>query len=838
MFINVNRNEIIEDEKFTRGLYETKECSIEEFWNTCVNNLQNEGFDIYTDVDRRKRYFPIFASFDTETSKVYFHPDDVYYENPLTECPKGLKLKDIRRIDYVYMWQFSFAGTIGYGRHIREFAALIEYIEEQLKDFTYGTKKKYPIRLKMFGFNSPYDLMFVKNFFPNAEPFIGSTPSEAISWNLTPNIEFLDAQALVGNQSLKRTLEDYNIFIPKDGINHDIFRSPDTPLTDIELGYALDDVYYLDKFIENKLEMDKDIYSYVGDLPYTKTQEVVAYMDIVKTEKAEISYEDALKIFGKKLLRCDKKLEYKIEYKGKKIWHNGKVWYFKKVKDNKKPFAFTKWAIESDIIKKRVGQNLNNREGFEEEYDMLRKAFSGGFTHANVAMLGRIVNNVVCTDLSSAYPSEMLTQKFVYAYDEIVDNTDFYDPNTRTITNDKYGYLLDITIKNLKPKRSFGAISKHKCDDIDFDEDNSKFFEENKYDCIEYDNGRVMRAKYLTLHCLDIDINNWSKIYDWDKIIFHKVRRGKKYYLSDTVISTICHFYDFKCEYKTLEAVYKNDPEKYAYYHAKLTLSKQKLNSVYGLSVKDRRRFKVDEQLKLPNQQYTYEELLENFYNKECKYNTLLPYAIGPQVTAYSRRRIFDVVSKIPDDKFVYSDTDSIYYINDEAVNKAIKDYNVLMRADLDASFARNHIDYSKWYKDEAKTKEAFPSKYDIDDPVDGFCTTGAKRYIKFDFLEDGDWDVHATIAGVSKQVARDFFKKHASSIYECRNLFVNKFFIPTDESKKKVHRYVNNDKIRTLTLPDGCVVEFGSYVSLFDTSFEISYTSTMIRVFKLLLKK
>lgn len=822
-------------------------------------NEKNEEYNIYSDIkkatfkefiesvpdapdiNKSEKYYQFFMTGDTETSKVYFDFKDKDLLCPLStpRAIKDKKLKDYPRVDYVYFWQIDFNGKIGFGRDIREFVEFIQYISKRFEKIYRTTKdgRKYYKKIKLFFFNLGYDFQFFKDYFPNLIIRIGTTTSP-VQVSLTNTIELVDAQALVGNRSLKGCLEDYNIFIPKDGLNHDILRTPYTKLNDREIGYCLDDVYYLRKFIESKIEFQKDFYKKIGDLPYTKTQEVTYFMkNIAGTKNANVSLDEANELKGNRLIDVSKEyikfedIKYKASYNKKTLFFNNSLIEFRKKKARK----LTAFEVANLIVKKRCGKTVGDKYALKAEEEELRKAYCGGFTHANMKYLGSFINQKVhCWDLTSDYTSEMSTQKYVYSYSISVDK----------IANDTnvYGYLFKATIKNIEAIHPYGLISKHRCEELKGVKEDKN---EHEFETITIDNGRVLRADEMVVYGTDVDLENWKKCYKWKSIEFSEIRKGKKYYLHNLITDSIDHFYTKKSEYKGLCKKYEGT-DKLAYFETVLKLVKGQLNSMYGLSVMDRIKYvKQNIENLLDRHDYKNEEefmedlknlvkeAIENYYetNKEFE-NRLFTYAIGVQVTAYARKRIIDVITRIPDDKFLYADTDSIYCIYTEEIENIIKEYNIGMQNDINNYVKRKHIE------DQAeiwKTNDKMPSQYASEGSVDGFCTMGAKRYVKY---KDGKFKV--TVAGANKKNASEKLNSFGS-ISKALNYFRQGMFLSEEESGKKLHAYSSkeaiihkyslsmNNRSNFFTINvDECEIECSSWVSLYPIQFKSSYSETV----------
>ena len=115
------------------GEYElSPEVTVDTYLDEVFNSID---FTQYTKRGKRSCYHA-FGCLDTETSKVWYLPDDTDFENPYTVCPKfpGIPEEDLIRFDFVYYWQIDLNGIIGCGRSIIELAGLLQKFSKRLMD--------------------------------------------------------------------------------------------------------------------------------------------------------------------------------------------------------------------------------------------------------------------------------------------------------------------------------------------------------------------------------------------------------------------------------------------------------------------------------------------------------------------------------------------------------------------------------------------------------------------------------------------------------------------------------------------------------------------------------
>lgn len=178
-------------------------------------------------------------------------------------------------------------------------------------------------------------------------------------------IEFRDSKILAGGLSLKKIGEELeNGLVKKTGdLDYDLIRTPETPLTEEEMGYCQGDVDVLASYIQKQIRLYKGL----NHVPMTNTGRVRRYARDV--------------IYGK-------------VHKGAK--------------------ARYRELMEECVLT-------------YEEYLQCYEAFAGGYTHGNLQHIGKVLHDVVSYDFTSSYPAVMLSERFPMGRPEHIDNISYED---------------------------------------------------------------------------------------------------------------------------------------------------------------------------------------------------------------------------------------------------------------------------------------------------------------------------------------------------------------------------------------------------------------------------
>lgn len=360
------------------------------------------------------------------------------------------------------------------------------------------------------------------------------------------------------------------------------------------------------------------------------------------------------------------------------------------------------------------------------QYRLLRDAFRGGNTHANRKYVGKILDNVASYDMTSCYPAQQLTKKFPMKRFKWLDNKLDLERVMKFIG---LGYAVvgryrfeGLEIKKNVPIPYLSLARTHSYDFINVPK-NKRDRKELKNGGI--DNGRILYAGICECALTEIDLEIVIKQYNFDKIYVLSAMVAQKDYLPEPYRKVIQKYYDLKTTLKGTR-----DPEE-AYLYAK---SKEKLNSVYGMSCQDPLHAKIlyddgDYTVQDLNKIGTPEEL------KKALSGAAFPYQWGVYVTSYARQALQEAIDVIGFDRMVYCDTDSVKMIGTVNLSGINKRREQLAKRQGAAAVDRKGISH-------------YMGVFEYEGTYDQFITQGAKRYA---YVIDGQMGV--TVSGVSKEI-------------------------------------------------------------------------------------
>lgn len=490
-------------------------------------------------------------------------------------------------------------------------------------------------------------------------------------------------------------------------------------------------------------KVGKDLQKYkvqkaIGDLDY----------DIIRTPLTPMT--------DKELLYCENDIRIILCYIQEKIENDGDITKIPLtntgyVRNYCRKQCFSRWKPY-----RRIMENLTIED---EEYHQLKRAFQGGFTHANAHHVGTVLRDVGSHDFTSSYPSVMVLEKFPMST---------AIPITNGISDDELRELLltrccvfDIEIFGLMPKVfQEHPISKHKC-----------WICENAI----VDNGRIVMADHIATTITEQDFFTYQEFYSWDSISITNLRTYHKNYLPKKFVESILELYSRKTILKGVEGEEIN-----------YMISKNMINAAYGMIVTDIVRNELEYR---DNNFFTIPKNVKdgiNRYNNNIR--RFLFYPWGVWTTAYARANLFSGILEMGKD-YVYSDTDSIKTINTANHLDYFERYNQKIMEKIESASKHFNISKSHFSPYNRKGKEQTIGLWDYEGLYSKFKTLGAKRYLTMKG-EDKDPQYMITLAGANKKKTMDFLKETGNPF----DNFKNDLIIPEESSGRLTLTYIDDE--------------------------------------------
>lgn len=428
-------------------------------------------------------------------------------------------------------------------------------------------------------------------------------------------------------------------------------------------------------------------------------------------------------------------------------------------------------------IKKLVPQDAR-------EYKRLQNVFAGGFTHANQLYAGKVVDEYIeHYDFASSYPTVMLSEKYPSTPWFYTGRNEIPDENTFT----DYAYIMVLEFNDISSISFNTYLQACKCEGRG----------------IEFDNGRILHADYLTTTCTEMDWLTIRNNYEWKELKVKSLYRSRKDYLPKDFLNYILDLYANKTMYKDVEG----KEEIYLQ-------SKQFINSMFGMCV----TALIQADVELTANQWTVKQLtqqavterlnsLRNYSYGERRY--FLSYSWGCWITAYARRNLWECIESVDSD-VLYCDTDSIFVRG----KKDFTWYNDKITEKLKISCEVNGLDFNKTRPYTPKGKQKPLGIFDKEDNCTQFITLGAKRYVE---RRESDGKLHLTVSGINKQAVELL----EDNIYNFKDGF--NFDKDADCVTKKLCCYLDN--MPEVTYPDGYKSTYRYGINLRRTGYELTMT-------------
>lgn len=546
-----------------------------------------------------------------------------------------------------------------------------------------------------------YEFQFIKKHFNFTKILANGGDRKILSALTTDGIEFRCSQMLSGLslRNVAKNLTKYKIRKLDGDLDHTIIHTPETPLTDEELGYILNDVLIVEYFIREAMdEADGNI----SKIPLTNTGYVRNYV-------------------RNKTIRGSKK--------------------------ENRAYRKLMQELTLDI----------------DEYRYLRQAFAGGFTHANIRYVGKVLYNITARDFASSYPARMIAYQYPMSKGELYDVKD-KDDFFHQIYN--YCCLFYVTFDGLTTKANESYISLSKC------------LETSN---VKVNNGRVYSAEHIGLWMTDVDFQCVMMSYDVDDFNVYILYRYRRGYLPTPFIESILKLYEDKTMLKGIDDM-----------KAEYQRAKGMLNSTYGMSVMDvgRDTFAWNPNTKSVEKVETeLSEVLDKENNSKKRF---LFYPWGVWITAYARYDLFREIIALGDD-YVYADTDSIYCLNGDKNKHIFDKSNKRILGLLERACKVHGIDPLRLSPKDKKGKRRTIGLWNLDGEYTRFKTLGAKRYMVEFINDDNEKEVKITVSGVNKTLAVPYLIETYGydNIFD---VFDKNLHIPEGKCGKSTHTYIDEE--------------------------------------------
>lgn len=559
-------------------------------------------------------------------------------------------------------------------------------------------------RLIIYVHNLSFEFQFIRKHFKWIKIFAIDTrkPIYAIT---DSGIEFRCSYLLSGYSLAKLSdeLQKYPVKKMSGDLDYSLMRHCKTILTDKELKYCENDVRVVMAYIKERIEIDGGIIK----IPHTKTGYVRNY--------------------------C------------------------------RNACLYTGTNHKRNVGKYASYHNLMDALTLEvDEYMQLKRAFQGGFTHANALYSEQELDNVASYDFTSSYPYVMVSEMFPMSKGRLVNGNGKLHSTTEFYSLLKhYCCVFDVRIYGIMTKVPFeNPISRSRCFGV-------------KNEVI--DNGRIVCADELSTTITEQDYFIFSYFYSWDKIEIANFRVYEKAYLPTDFVKSILKLYSDKT---TLKGVKGKEVEYLA--------GKGMLNATYGMAVTDICR---DENVYTENHIWETESCdvaksIDDYNNSKKRF---LFYPWGVWVTAYARRNLFTGIIELEND-YVYSDTDSVKVLNHEKHKEYFENYNKQCRAKLEMACKYHKIPFESVEPSTIKGVKKLLGVWDFEGVYKRFKTLGAKRYM----VEESNGDISMTVSGVNKNVAVPYL----IDTYGKEGIFAafdDSLLIPPDYTGKNTHTYIDD---------------------------------------------
>lgn len=317
--------------------------------------------------------------------------------------------------------------------------------------------------------------------------------------------------------------------------------------------------------------------------------------------------------------------------------------------------AFKKY---NDYVNSNLGFKSHRNEILNSShYDFIRRVYRGGFVSYNEKYRGKVLSRVGHKDFCSCYPAAMYMNKFPKRRIGTYYNVDNW---ASMLENDNVWAMCQIVVRNIRSKHVCHPLSKYtyytdKSLNFDYPTDSSLV----KWDEEGSGSGLVW-ADFATLYVTYNEFKYLLQFYDIDSCEFIIIDLYETDWLPVEYMNVIMGLFRNKCNLK-------GSPKFWAEIFAKVGL-----NSCWGFTTSG---FYGDLDTDISN----YNNFNSNFADRTWS------YFWGVAVTSYARCNLYYAILMCGEN-WLYSDTDSVFYIKSDDVENRLSQYNDMLRQKMMSS--------------------------------------------------------------------------------------------------------------------------------------------------------
>lgn len=208
---------------------------------------------------KRKFYDANIYTFDIETSSYYVLDGEVYPAVKYDNLSDKEKQRAIKR-SHMYIWMFGINDIVYYGRTWDELKLFLKRLDDHIGDTKY-----------VFIHNLAFEFQFLKSNF-HFDEVLARKSHKVISAIMKDYNIILKCSYMMSNVALKYLPKMFNLPVEKKvgDLDYALIRNPNTPMSEVELGYCEYDCLVLYYYILKELQVYED----VKHIPSTNTGKV------------------------------------------------------------------------------------------------------------------------------------------------------------------------------------------------------------------------------------------------------------------------------------------------------------------------------------------------------------------------------------------------------------------------------------------------------------------------------------------------------------------------------------------------------------------------------------